>query len=121
MALSNWLTRNEWNACYFAGIKEKMDGKLCGDLGTHLRLGIGALHRSGYAFRGIMSTAEGDYEKVTQCCDGNESVLAEILDGSFDMRGRAKEVLAWTDGPKLDWSWLSDALKEAEASDSEET
>ena len=110
MALSNWLTRQEWNACFFAGMKEE----ICADLGTQLRLGIGLLHRSGYVFEGITSTAAGDYEKVTQCCDGNERVLVEFLDGSFDPRGRAKEVLAWTDGPNLDWSWLSEALTDAD-------
>lgn len=119
MALSNWLTRNEWNACYFAGMKEAIDGRPCNDLGEQMRLGIGVLHRAGYIFNGIKSTAKGDYEKVTQCCHGNEAILAEIIGGygGFDGLARAKEVLVWANGPKLDWSWLAEAAKEAEASD----
>ena len=112
MALSNWLTRNEWNACYFAGMKEIIDGKPAEGLGDQLRLGISVLHRAGYEFTGIESTLEGDYTKVTQCCDGNESVLAELIGacGGFDRVGRAKELLAWKDGPKVDWTWLKEII-----------
>lgn len=116
MALSNWLTRDEWNACYFAGFKAAIDGEICNNLSDRMRLGIGALHRAGYVFAGITSSPDGDYGKVEQCCDGNETVLAELMGGygGFDSVARAKEVLAWANGPKMDWSWLKEALEEQE-------
>lgn len=117
MALSNWLTRDEWNAVYFAGLKLAIDGAECKNMGDQLRLGIGALNRAGYNFTGIVSTPDGDYEKVSQCCNGNETVLAEMMGayGGFDKVARAKEVLAWTGSPEaMDWSWLREALKEVE-------
>lgn len=114
MALSNWLTRDEWNACYFAGIKEIIDGKPCNGLGDQLCLGIGYLHRAGHKFTGITSDEKGNYDKVTQCCTGNETVLAELIGGygGFDKLARAKEVLEWKDGPNIDWDWLRDAIAE---------
>ena len=63
MALSNWLTRGEWNAVFIAGF---LDGDAT-DLGDRLRKGIARLHRAGYRFRGINSDENGNYEKVTQC------------------------------------------------------
>lgn len=114
MALSNWLTRNEWNACYFAGLKEQIDGKPCEGLGDQLCLGIGLLCRAGYVFTGIEATRNGGYRKVRQCCGGNEAVLAELMgaNGGFDAIGRAQEAIAFvaTALPDMDWSWLSDLL-----------
>src|SRR5215813_6938950 len=97
MTLSNWLTRDEWNAVYFAGMGEALDGKTCDSLGAHMKLGIGALVRAGYRFRGIDADAAGNYEKREACCDGNETVLAELIGdfGGFDKLGRAKEAVAF--------------------------
>lgn len=118
MALSNWLTRDEWNACYFAGMGEILDGKEAEGLGDQLRLGIGVLHRAGYKFRGIDSTPEGDYTKVTQCCEGNESVLAEMMGGygGFNKFERAKETLEFAKKalPNVDFTWLEEVVKEVE-------
>jgi hypothetical protein len=100
MALSNWLTRDEWNACYFAG------GDAYPNLGDRMQAGIAVLHKAGHKFAGIKSFEDGSYEKVSQCCGGNEAVLAEFMLGVFDKAGRFQELLAWKDGPVLDWAKL---------------
>lgn len=117
MALSSYLTRDEWNTCYFAGASEAHEGKKCESLADQLSLGIGALHRAGYEFKGIESTSEGHYTKVEQCDGGNSGVLAEMVSGDFDRLARAKETLTWVaiNLPTMDWSWLADGVKEAEA------
>jgi hypothetical protein len=119
MTLSNWLTRDEWNAVYFAGMGEALDGKKCKCLGDHMKLGIAALVRAGYRFCGIDADPEGNYEKRRPCSDGNETVLAELIGefGGFDKLGRAKEAVAFAEKeiPKLDFGWLKDGIADAEA------
>jgi hypothetical protein len=119
MTLSNWLTREEWNAVYFAGMGEALDGKTCDSLGALMKLGIAALVRAGYRFRGIDAAPDGDYERREQCCDGNETVLAELVGefGGFDKLLRAKEAVAFAEReiPRLDFGWLKDGIADAEA------
>lgn len=123
MALSNWLTRAEWNGVYFAGFGEIIEGKPCQNLGDQMRLGIAALIRCGYTFRGIDADLDGNYTKVIQVCEGNETVLAEMIGGygGFDKVGRAKEALDFfeKDSPQYDSSWLKDALRVIETGDQE--
>jgi len=90
-----------------------IDGEPCKGLGDQLCLGIGVLHRAGYKFSGINSTPDGQYEKVCECCPGNESVLAELIQGTFDGLGRARETLAFNCGD-LDWDWLADVVSAEE-------
>lgn len=113
MALSNWLTRDEWNAVYFAGMRAVIDGETCDSLGNQMRLGIAALHRSGYRFRGINADKNGCYEKVVQVCAGNERCLAEMMDGTFDRLGRARELLRFADAEplRIDLAWLREAVE----------
>jgi len=94
MAFSNWVTRDEWNACFFIG---KLHPEGADSLGTLLDAGVKHLAAAGYKFTGIAVDEMGRWEKVTQCCDGNEGVLLEMLDGTFDPPGRAKEFLAWAE------------------------
>lgn len=112
MSLSNWLTRDEWNAAYFAGIKVASDGTPFNNLSDQLRLGIAALHGAGYQFQGISIDDDGGVHRVTQVGDGNERVLAELMKGSFDVAARALETLAFAERTKLsyDFSWLAEAL-----------
>lgn len=123
MALSNWLTRNEWNAVYFAGLKALQDGAEGGDMGIQLGHGIRILSSAGYIFKGIEVDEDGDYEKVTQCCDGNETVLAELIGGygGFDWRSRAKEAIDFVKNniPDLNFDWLEEAMKEIEAEEAD--
>lgn len=117
MALSNWLTRDEWNTVYFAGLGAIANGAKCENLGDQMRLGISELVKANYKFHGITANENGDYEKVSQCCDGNETVLAELMGGygGFDKLGRAKEAVEYSKNiPSLDFTWLSKAIKEAE-------
>ncbi len=116
MALSNWLTRDEWNACYFLGAHAAGNGAECNNLGDQLHLGIGAMVKAGHLFEGINADEDGNYEKVEQCCDGNEAVLAERIDGGFDALARAKETVAFINGSDLsiDMSWLESGIKEHE-------
>jgi hypothetical protein len=119
MTLSNWLTRDEWNTVYFAGMGEALNGMKCDSLGDQMKLGIGALVRAGYRFRGIEADADGNYEKREQCCEGNETVLAELVGGfgGFDKVGRAIEAVAFaeTEIPRLNFEWLKDGIADAEA------
>jgi hypothetical protein len=116
MAIANWLTRDEWNAVYFLGGKAGMDGAPCTDLGMQLRLGIGALAKAGYKFQGITADENGEFEKVEQCCAGNETVLVELITGEFDMLGRAKEAIAWAKehAPNVDFKWLEEVIEKVE-------
>lgn len=119
MALSNWLTRDEWNAAYFLGMDaaEKRAQK-CADLGEQLLLGIAALHLTGYKFTGIEVVNEPgmmagiNYRKVRQCSEGNEQCLVEFMDGTLDLVGRAREFLKWAEGhPNLDVAWLHELMR----------
>lgn len=119
MALSNWLTRDEWNTVYFAGLGATIKGAECNNLGDQMRLGIGELVRAGYMFCGIAADENGNYEKVSQCCDGNETVLAEMIGGygGFDAIGRAKEAIEFSKNniPNLDFTWLIEEIAKAQA------
>lgn len=114
MALSNWLTRDEWNAVFFVGLKEKIEGKPVHNLSNQLQLGIGALHRAGYVFQGIKSTAEGEYEKVMMCCDGNENILVEVMTQTLDVSARARELLVFAESslPTMNFDWLRELIDE---------
>ena len=119
MALSNWLTRDEWNAVYFQGMHaaELRNGK-CVDLSEQLMLGVAVLHRTGYKFTGIEVLNEPKdpsgvtYRKVRMCCEGNEKCLGEFMDGSLDLVGRATEFLKWAEGyPNVDVAWLKELMQ----------
>ncbi len=121
MALSNWLTRDEWNTVYFAGLGAAINGAKCENLGDQMHLGIGELVKAGYKFQGIIADENGNYEKVTQCCNGNETVLAEMIGGygGFDKLGRAKEAIEFSKNiPALDFTWLSEAITAANTASS---
>lgn len=115
MALSNWLTRDEWNAVYFAAVDVARRGEGEFDnLGDRMRLGIGELVKHGYKFRGIDADERGNYTKRVQVCAGNETVLAELIGGygGFDGLARAKEAIAFASReiPTLDFGWLSEGI-----------
>jgi len=111
MALSNWLTRDEWDACFVMGHKSEKESKGLGDV---LRNGIGELVKAGYKFTGIEADEEGNYEKITQCCGDNAPVLGELIDGSFDVVGRAKNGVRFIKSLNLniDLSNVEEQLKE---------
>lgn len=110
MALSNWLTRDEWNACWVLGLEKIIDDEIEEyGLGKQLRLGIATLHKLGYKFTGIADiTEDGNFTKVSMCCTGNETVLGELIDGTFNKLGRSREALAFFEKelPEYDASWL---------------
>ena len=97
----------------FRWIGGAINGAKCENLGDQMQLGIRELVRAGYKFQGIATDENGNYEKVTQCCHGNETVLAEIIGGhgGFDKLGRAKEAIEFSKNiPALDFIWLSEAI-----------
>jgi hypothetical protein len=124
LALSNWLTRQEWNAAFFTYLTlvnlENTDDPESApwpvDLSTHLRVGICVLDRMGYkGWTGITVTNNGDPDSVSKCEDSryashactaegnNANCLVEIMDGTIDFRGRTRELLLWLgDHPELD-------------------
>jgi len=115
MALSNWLTRDEWNAVFFMGIAGAMTTRdPVTDLGDQMRLGIKALHKADYKFEGIDSEVDGGYTKVKQVCEGNETVLAELMGayGGFDLTGRADEAVQFIDKeiPGIDDSLMVEVM-----------
>jgi len=106
MALSNWLTRGEWNAAWLLGISPLEDGEApVKSLGEQLRRGIKILHEAGYRdWTGLAVNDQGDAEKDpdskygAQACtaEGNNAgALAEHIAGTFDARGRFEEACAW--------------------------
>lgn len=125
MALSNWLTRGEWNAAFLA--------YLCGvdpddpkafpypvDLSTQLRVGICLLQQQGYTeWGGIhvndprnpdsVHKAEDSRYGVNACtAEGdNGACLVEIMEGTIDIPARAEETLTWLDQhPELNFPIL---------------
>lgn len=128
MALSNWLTRNEWNAAYFAYLvcvdfSENPDPQSFPfpvDLSTHLRVGICLVHQHGYTdWSGIAVPNPEDFNSVRKSEDtrygvnactaegDNAGCLAEILEGKLDLKVRAGEVLVWLDQhPELNFEGL---------------
>ena len=110
MALSNWLTRNEWNMAYFAGVQTHPHPN---GLGEILIAGMVAMHKAGWIFQGIDIDDNGNYQKLTQCCDDNANVLAEMITDTFDWVGRAREAIAYADFyfPALDLSEIKEAVR----------
>ena len=120
MALSNWLTRDEWNACFILGWKKlarkrNISSEEQVDLSTQMRAGIAVMAKAGYKFKGINADENGDFEKVTQCCKGNESCLAEFLTGNLDVLRRSEELLAWAPAniPSINLRWLRKLVEES--------
>jgi hypothetical protein len=125
MALSNYLTRGEWNAAYFAGMLRALEAGPGGmlNMSDTLRAGIAEIARSGYEFRGLTVAEDGTAHKREQVVGpDNAAVLAELIDGTFDARARSKEALAFADEnlPNMDWQWLKDVIREVEALDAAE-
>ncbi len=114
MALSNWLTRGEWNASFlayyvYAAQQAETTGQvLHANLSTQLRTGICMLDHHGYKnWTGIgvsdntdlNSIAKSDNTKygVNACtAEGdNSGVLADMISGTLDVPTRADETLLW--------------------------
>jgi hypothetical protein len=114
MALSNWLTREEWNTAYFAGVVNADENSH--GLGDLLIAGMVAMHKAGYIFTGINIDDNGNYNKITQCCGDNAGVLVELMDGSFNAMERAKSAVAYADVhiPNLDLSAIKSAINNSE-------
>lgn len=118
MALSNWLTRDEWNAAFLAYLA--VEERPAPDLSLHLRVGICYVHLSGYtAWKGIRvgdpddpRSVSKDYESaykvdaITAERD-NSACLLEIMEGHLDLSKRAQETLVWMDKhPELQFPHL---------------
>lgn len=127
MALSNWLTRGEWNASfisYFTRVDfsgRDPDALLYPiDLSTHLRGGICILNQHGYKeWAGIRVPDEKDPDSIykeedskygVRACtaeEDNSACLLEIMDGSFNVLVRAQETLLWLgEHPEVDFPAL---------------
>lgn len=127
MALSNWLTRGEWNASfisYFTGVDfsgqnpDALPYPI--DLSTHLRGGICLLNRHGYKeWTGIRVADENDPNSIhkeeeskygARACtaeEDNSACLLEIMDGTINIMDRARETLLWLDKhPEIDFPAL---------------
>lgn len=113
MALSNWLGRDEWAACYWLGMREiAVHGASGGDLSKILRAGIGRLTREGYTFLGIKGYPDGNCDRLIPQSDGSVSVMSQFIDGTFDGRSQAQTAIDFCKKsvPQIDMKWLSDAL-----------
>lgn len=127
MALSNWLTRNEWSAsfiAYLTGVDPSGEDPEAFpypvDLSTHLRTGICIVNRCGYKeWAGIRVPDDGDPDSIHKDEDSkygasactaegdNSECLVEVMTGRLDVKTRSKEVLAWMDvHPELDFPSL---------------
>lgn len=112
MALSDWLTRDEWNAA-FLGYMALVTGDEEGfpwpvDLSTQLRVGIIVVNKAGYTdWAGISIGDPDDYKTVSgdlesrlgvDACTAerdNSACLAELMTGKLDILARAAETLVW--------------------------
>lgn len=114
MTLSNYLTRDEWNAAffgYFFLVKyEKAIWPV--DLSTQLRTGILLLNSQNYTNWQGVSVGEQNSNinsvqktgRLSLCTRGkdNSNCLVEILNGTLDYKERAFETLEWlTNNSKL--------------------
>lgn len=118
MTLSDYLTRNEWNACYFLGMKVKATDHQSGiiTLADQLKAGIAIMHKSEYTFKGIVSFEDGSYVPVQPCSEENGNALIDVMSGNIDLLKRAKETLEFvsTQPVHVDFHWLHNQVKEAE-------
>ncbi|MBI5445489.1 MAG: hypothetical protein HY900_30275 [Deltaproteobacteria bacterium] len=93
----NALTRQEWNAAYFIGLERILKGEETGNVAVQVAVGLRELQRSGHHFarlredsaRGLCQAPEVPAERE------HDRASREILAGSFDQIGRAREALAW--------------------------
>ena len=132
MALSNWLTRNEWSAsfiAYFTGTDPSGEDPEAlpypVNLDTHLRTGICLLSHHGYkGWTGIRVPDDEDPDSVhkeedskygASACTAegdNSTCLVEVMQGTLDMKTRAEEVLLWMDEhPEVDFPTLRSACE----------
>jgi hypothetical protein len=92
----NGLTRQEWNAAYFVGLERILRGEETGNLSDQVAAGVRELHRSGYRFACVRLDGEGRCSVLTGLPAGeHDRASREILAGTFDQIGRAREALAW--------------------------
>jgi hypothetical protein len=124
MALSNWLTRGEWNTAFFSYLAlvlaTRNDGEdappyPC-DLSFQLRVGICLMDVQGYkAWTGVTVADNSNHLSVRKeersrygaravTAEGdNSACLVEVMEGRLDVKARARETLAWMDAhPELD-------------------
>lgn len=113
MTLSECLTRDEWNACYFVGIQKNRDRLEKPTLIEYLMAGIIELDRAGHKFKGIVAFEHQEPDRLRKCNEGNENVLNELIDGTFKITDRAIEAMAWIGKSNLliNLSWLHDFIK----------
>ena len=117
MALSNWLTRQEWNGAFVLYICEAQNGNAPYpvDMSAHLHGGICFMDKAGYKnWTGIkvgnnedpdtVHKAEGTRYGSRACtAEGdNSGALVEIMTGQLDGHARMMEFLEWAKGhPEL--------------------
>jgi hypothetical protein len=109
-----WLTREEWNACYFLGQEAFFrDHVKCG-LCDRVSIGMERLINTGYEFEMLRAGSSGRLKAITTERPPGEHHLSceEVASGAFDDIGRARDALRWLQDrtPGVSTKWLEDIL-----------
>ena len=110
----DWLTREEWNACFFLGFDAyRREGVECGVCGQ-VAVGMVRLLEQDYRFARLQPTPSGGLEPSRPGpAPGEHGVsCGEIGEGTFDYVGRARQAVAWlrTRAPALPRAWLEELV-----------
>lgn len=95
--VGNWLTREEWNACYFVGQEAFFrEGLNCG-VCEQVAVGLERLRAAGCRFRWLRAGPGDRLEPASRVPPSGEHDVSchEVGAGSFDQIGRAREAVVW--------------------------
>jgi hypothetical protein len=109
---AKWLTRSEWNVCYFLGQEAFFrQGLECG-LCEQVAVGIDRLLAAGYQFERLQVGPSGRLEPVASETREHDQSCTQVSQGNFDDIGRAREALHWlrTHAPQVSTSWVENLL-----------
>lgn len=112
--VADWLTRDEWNACFFLGQEAFFRDEVRCGLCEQVAIGAKKLVDAGYVFTGLRVGTSGRLESRG---DGeppreHEHSCGEVAEGAFDDIGRARIALEWlgTRAPAVSTAWLEQLL-----------
>lgn len=111
---ADWLTRGEWNACYFLGLDAFHRGdEDCGAC-EQVAVGMRRLGEAGYRFRHLTRAPSGRWQPAACARPTGEhrGSCTALGDGSFDQLGRARRAIGWlrARAPGISTAWLEELV-----------
>ena len=107
---ADWLTRDEWNVCYFLGLDSFHRGEVDCGVCEQVAVGMKRLLAGGYRFERLRLGPSGRLEPDSAAIRSgeHEGSCGEIGDGDFDQIGRARQAIGWLGihAPEIPTGWL---------------